>query len=90
MHIQHHEDRAGSEACIMPGDIDPDCTRILIEAGFEWDSHSLAFRRKTQAGEATIEYRFLREQKLILNSSLDRNERTGQLQRLRILLQSMD
>ncbi len=48
--------------------------------------HALAFRR----GPASIEYRFLREQKLAGDVNLARTERIGQLQRLRILVQSID
>jgi hypothetical protein len=90
MDILHHENTVGSDVQIMPRDIDPEGLKILREAGFDWDPSSLAFRRRSRGNEATIEYRFLREQKLIVNTSLDRSERTGQLQRLRILLQSMD
>ena len=71
-----------------PADIDPDGLKILVEAGFVWDSHLLAFTRSSS--RSTIEYGFLREQKLFVNSALDQRERAGQLQRLRILIQSLD
>ncbi len=78
-----------------PADLDLEGLRILHEAGFVWDAETRAFQRG-QAGHpgrtptARIEYRFLREQKLIVNSNLSEVERVGQLQRLRILVQSMD
>jgi hypothetical protein len=90
MDILQHENRVESDGEIMPKDVDPEGLKILREAGFEWDFGSLAFRRRSRGSDATIEYRFLREQKLIINASLGRSERTGQLQRLRILLQGMD
>ena len=82
-----------SEICFTPKDIDPDGLKILSEAGFVWDSRLLAFqRRPTGHSErrSTIEYGFLRDQKLVVNTTLSRDERAGQLQRLRILVQSMD
>ncbi len=72
-----------------PQDLDPDGLEILREAGFVWDPHRAAFRRGA-ADHATIEYGFLREQKLLVNSTLGRSERIGQLQRLRILIRSLD
>jgi hypothetical protein len=83
-----------NEAFPIPADLDLEGFQILSEAGFVWDSGSLAFQRKPgypgQQRRAAIEYRFLREQKLVVNSNLSQAERTGQLQRLRILVQSMD
>ena len=70
----------------MPRDIDCDALNILRHGSFVWDSRVLAFRR----GAATIEYAFLREQKLIAGGAMSAQERVGQLQRLRILLQSLD
>jgi hypothetical protein len=70
----------------MPHDIDRDALKILNDAGFRWDSKLDAFRR----GASTIDYAFLREQKLIAGASIDDRERIGQLQRLRILIQSLD
>src|ERR1700738_1884902 len=82
-----------SEVTFTPRNIDPDGLKILSEAGFVWDSRSLAFQRSA-AGHperrSTIDYRFLRDQKLVVNTTLDKNERVGQLQRLRILIQSSD
>jgi len=77
-----------STTCIeeVPGDIDREALRILRQGSFVWDSKVLAFRR----GAATIEYAFLREQKLIAGGGMSGQERLGQLQRLRILLQSLD
>ena len=79
----------------MHKDIDPEGLQILREAGFVWDAHLLAFKRRPPGHPesphpAIIEYRFLREQKLVAHGGLDNRERTGQLQRLRILVQSMD
>lgn len=79
-----------------PENIDPDALKILSEAGFVWDSQFSGFR-KSQGGGArsampdggVIDYEFLREQKLVVNSPLDRLGRRGQLLRLRILLQSL-
>lgn len=83
-----------SEIRYTPEDIDPEGLRILHEAGFVWDSRTLAFHRTRTGHPASphsiIEYRFLREQKLVVNTSLGQAERTGQLQRLRILVQSLD
>ena len=84
-----------SEIRFTPKDIDPDGLQILSEAGFVWDSHSLAFERIAKEHPArpyrsAIEYGFLRDQKLVVNSTMDKTERAGQLQRLRILVQSMD
>jgi len=70
----------------MPIDIDPDGLQILIDAGFVWDSRLLAFQRR----RSIIEYGFLRAQRLVVNSTLSRDERVGQLQRLRILIKSLD
>lgn len=75
-------------------EIDPEAVKILNQAGFTWDPQLLAFRRKEREAEAgdaaTIDYEFLREQKLVAGSSLDQDERVGQLLRLRILLQSLN
>jgi hypothetical protein len=73
-------------ACDIPDDIDRDALSILREAAFAWDADLLAFRR----GRATIEYAFLRGQKLVVVNAMTAQERIGQLQRLRILLQSID
>ena len=70
----------------MPKDLDREALKILHSAGFRWDSSLDAFRR----GASTIDYTFLRGQKLVTGASLRGQERTGQLQRLRILLQSID
>ena len=70
----------------VPRDIDCDALNILRQGSFVWDSRVLAFRR----GATTIEYAFLREQKLIADGGMSSQERLGQLQRLRILLQSLD
>jgi hypothetical protein len=70
----------------VPRDIDCDALSILRDGSFVWDSRTLAFRR----GAATIEYAFLREQKLVAGGAISAQERMGQLQRLRILLQSLD
>jgi hypothetical protein len=70
----------------VPRDIDCEALNILRQGSFVWDSKVLAFRR----GAATIEYAFLREQKLVANGTMSSQERVGQLQRLRILLQSLD
>ncbi len=86
--------RAG-EIRFAPEDIDPEGLKILGEAGFVWEPRCLAFQR-IPAGRpeprrrSTIEYTFLRDQKLVVNTSLGTQERVGQLQRLRILVQSMD
>lgn len=73
---------------IPPSDLDTDALKILREAGFIWDSELLAFHRK--ASHSTIDYWFLRDQQLIVNTPLDERARIGQLQRLRIVLTSMD
>jgi hypothetical protein len=82
------------EVYLIPYDLDPDGLKILRDAGFEWDPISLAFQKRaaghSRKFNATIEYRFLREQKLVMNGGMDKREREGQLQRLRILLQSID
>jgi hypothetical protein len=70
----------------MPRDIDCDALSILRQGSFVWDSKVLAFRR----GGTMIDYAFLREQKLVADGTMSRQERIGQLQRLRILLQSLD
>jgi hypothetical protein len=79
----------------VPADLDPDGLTILREAGFAWDAETRAFQREqpghpARTPTARIEYRFLREQKLVVNSKLNKTERIGQLQRLRILVQGMD
>ena len=91
----HHDGYQLDVTRITPADIDPEGLKILHEAGFDWDLDSLAFQRRRfdhrqRPSAATIEYRFLREQKLVLDGGLDQRERTGQLQRLRILVQSID
>jgi len=92
----HHDGyQVAPEVRITPADIDPEGLKILHEAGFDWDPESLEFQRRQmdhreRHSSATIEYRFLREQKLVLDGGLDPRARTGQLQRLRILVQSMD
>ena len=70
----------------MPDDIDRDALDILLEAGFRWSSHMDAFRR----GASSIDYAFLREQKLVSGASIPERDRIGQLQRLRILVGSLD
>ena len=82
-----------SEIRFMPEDIDPDGLKILEEAGFVWDSRLVAFRKIATdhpGSTATIDYWFLRDQKLVVNTTLSKSDRFGQLQRLRILVQSMD
>ena len=82
-----------SEIGFPPKDIDPDGLKILHEAGFVWDSRLVAFRKiaTDQPGRTgTIDYWFLRDQKLVVNTTLSKSDRFGQLQRLRILVQSMD
>lgn len=79
----------------MPKDIDPDGLKILSEAGFVWDPRLLVFQRcatgnNNRPYRSTIEYAFLRDQKLVVNSRINQEERAGQLQRLRILVQSID
>lgn len=81
---------------LAPEDIDRDALRILNEAGFVWDSRLSGFRKsQSKTAEAAIcdgaviEYEFLRDQKLVVNSPLDHDGRRGQLQRLRILVQSI-
>jgi len=78
--------RDAFDICDIPNGIDPEALRILREAAFVWDSASLSFRR----GRATIDYAFLHEQRLIAGAAMSMQERIGQLQRMRILLQSMD
>ena len=70
----------------IPEDLDREALTILREASFAWDGGILAFRR----GSATIDYAFLRSQQLVAGAAMSGQERTGQLQRLRILLQSLD
>ena len=70
----------------IPGEIDRDAVEILIGAGFVWDWAALAFRRDT----SMIDYKFLRLQKLVAGSRLSAQDRIGQLQRLRILIQGID
>jgi hypothetical protein len=83
-----------SKIGFTPDEIDPDAVKILNDAGFVWDSHTLGFRRSTGGRPAeafsTVDLRFMRDQKLVVPSPLSKTERTGQLQRLRILIQSMD
>jgi len=74
------------DASDIPSGIDPEALGILREAAFVWDSGSLSFRR----GPSTIDYAFLHKQKLIVGAAVGTQERIGQLQRMRILLQSMD
>jgi hypothetical protein len=69
-----------------PRDIDREALKILRDAGFRWDLTLDAFRR----GASSIDYAFLRQQKLIAGAGLSDRERIGQLQRLRILIQSLD
>ena len=57
----------------VPRDIDCDALRILHEASFAWDGGLLAFRR----GAATIDYAFIRAQKLTSGSALGAQERIG-------------
>lgn len=99
MDIQHLGKAVARESGITlqitPRDVDPDSLKILSEAGFFWDADALAFKKcvlghPESPYHTTIEYRFLREQKLVVSSTMDEHEKTGQLQRLRILLQSMD
>jgi hypothetical protein len=77
-------------------EVDPEAVKILAQAGFTWDPQTLGFRRgsvsaaESGAGSVVIDYEFLRDQKLIVGSELGRSERTGQLLRLRILLQSLN
>lgn len=82
-----------------PEDIDPRALKILGDAGFVWDPHSLAFRRSRKVDQASAEpartpqvitYEFLRDQKLLAASSLDKAARTGQLLRLQIVIESLD
>lgn len=80
---------------LAPENIDPDALKILREAGFVWDSRLSGFKKSHRNGrdaatdDPVIDYEFLRDQKLIANSQLDGTGRRGQLQRLRIVLQSM-
>ena len=77
-------------------DIDPGALKILIETGFVWDPQLLAFKRPHQTGAGParepqlITYEFLREQQLVVGSTLDRAGRTQQLLRLRIVIESLD
>ncbi len=78
-------------------EIDPEALKILNQAGFTWDPVLLGFKRNPRSRSesasvdpAIIEYEFLRDQQLVVGSSLGRAERTGQLLRLRILLQSLN
>jgi hypothetical protein len=72
-------------------EVDPEAVKILVQAGFTWDPQMLGFRRSGDATDsAVIDYEFLRDQKLIVGSELGRSERTGQLLRLRILLESLN
>ena len=57
--------------CDIPDDIDRDALAILREAAFAWDADLLAFRRSS----ATIEYSFLRAQKLVLGTAMTAQER---------------
>jgi len=77
---------ARSAALDMPEDIDRDALRILSESGFAWDPGLVGFRRSS----SSIDYAFLREQKLVAGANLSGQDRIGQLQRLRILVQSID
>ena len=70
----------------IPDDLDREALSILGEAAFAWDADLVGFRR----GSATIDYAFLRGQKLVNGAGMSAQERLGQLQRLRILLQSLD
>ena len=79
-----------------PEDIDPGALKILEDARFVWDQRLLAFKRSLQTGAGhsrepqVITYEFLREQQLVVGSTLDNVARTGQLQRLRIVIESLD
>ena len=79
-----------------PEDIDPGALKILAETRFVWDPQLLAFKRPHQAGAGNarapqvITYEFLREQQLVVGSTLDKVARIGQLQRLRIVIESLD
>ena len=80
-----------------PQDLDRDALQILREAGFVWDSRLSGFRKRARgSGQAAsldgavIDYAFLRAQQLIQDSALDPLGRRGQLQRLRILVRSLD
>ncbi len=95
MDIQRVGNPVDSHSGFAPADLDPEGVGILREAGFAWDAETLAFQRiqrghPKRTATARIEYRFLREQKLVVNSNLSQTERVGQLQRLRILVQGMD
>ena len=79
-------DSIDSHLGAVPADLDADALAILRDAGFIWDGRLLAFDRRG----STIEYAFLRGQRLIHDSGLSARDRIGQLQRLRILLQSLD
>jgi hypothetical protein len=85
-HYRDGMDTMNIQARDVPADLDRDALMILRDAGFIWDCGRLAFRRRG----STIEYAFLRHQKLIRGLRLNAQERIGQLQRLRILLQSLD
>lgn len=78
-------------------EIDPEAVKILNDAGFVWDPKLLAFRKNLKTGPQSaphdtevIDYEFLRDQQLVVGSSLDRGSRVAQLLRLRILLQSLN
>ena len=77
-------------------DIDPAAREILEEAGFVWDQQLLAFKRPHQIGPGhardsqLITHQFLREQQLVVGSTLDKSARTQQLLRLRIVIESLD
>ncbi|HXN85531.1 MAG TPA: hypothetical protein VN867_05640 [Candidatus Binataceae bacterium] len=79
-----------------PEDIEPGALKILNETGFVWDSQLLAFKRPQQTGAGharepqLITYEFLREQQLVVGSTLDQSARTQQLLRLRIVIESLD
>jgi hypothetical protein len=79
-----------------PDDIDPGALKILAEARFVWDPQLLAFKRPHQTGVGharepqLITYEFLREQQLLVRSTLDRAARTQQQLRLRIVIESLD
>ena len=75
-----------SEFDNVPDDIDREAVAILTEAGFRWDWGTLGFRRRG----SIIDYQFLRTQRLIADGGLSAQDRIGQLQRLRILVQGID
>ena len=76
----------GRFMAVIPDDIDREALKILVESGFRWDTHADGFRR----GVSTIDYAFLRTQNLVSGASVSARDRTGQLLRLRILIQSLD